>query len=135
MLTAATSTFSSTVSSENSRTVWNVRPIPARATRWAFILVMSTPSMVTAPLVAGSSPVTTLISVVLPDPLGPMRPRISPVLTVKLTSSRAFRPANDLERCETSRTLPAPASLGCIQFSGFSSWRHVQVHIARRESP
>ena len=47
----------------------------------------------------------TLMSVVLPEPFGPMSPRISPVSTVKLTSSTALRPANDLQRCATSSTL------------------------------
>jgi hypothetical protein len=53
------------------------------------IFAMSMPSISTLPLVADRTPSTMLMVVVLPAPLGPSRPRISPLFTVKETSSRA----------------------------------------------
>ena len=53
---------------------WNVRPIPSRARWWGLRRVMSRPSSSTRPELGPSRPVTTLKSVVLPAPLGPMRP-------------------------------------------------------------
>jgi hypothetical protein len=44
------------------------------------------------PAVSGAMPVTALISVVLPAPLGPMRPSVCPGCTVKDTSSSATTP-------------------------------------------
>ena len=97
MLTAATSTFSSTVSSRKRRMVWKVRARPAAGDAGkAGLLVMSAPSTKTCPLVAGSRPVTTLIRVVLPEPLGPISPRISACSSLRLTPSRARRPAKYL---------------------------------------
>src|SRR6266545_2197538 len=46
----------------------------------------------TRPLVAGMEPAATENSVVLPAPLGPMRPRISPSSSRKSTLSTARRP-------------------------------------------
>src|SRR5436309_11273942 len=48
----------------------------------------------------------TLMHVVLPEPLGPTRPRISPGLRSKLSSSSARNPPNRLTR-------PLTASSGC----------------------
>src|SRR4029450_6906861 len=45
-----------------------------------------------------------LNSVVLPAPLGPMRPTICPSATSKLTSSRATMPPNRTVRWRTDRT-------------------------------
>src|SRR5476649_576450 len=45
-------------------------------------------------------------SVVLPAPLGPIRPTISPASTVSEASSTAFSPPNDLERPATSSMTP-----------------------------
>jgi hypothetical protein len=73
--------------------------------------------MKTDPLVALSSPVTTLMSVVFPDPLGPISPRISPVRSVKLTSLRALSPANDLLRFLSSRVLTCCGAFDSIQIS------------------
>ena len=54
------------------------------------------------PSSAGSTPFSTLNSVVLPAPLGPMMPRISPSATEKLTSLTAFRPPKARDRFSTS---------------------------------
>src|SRR5471032_1252683 len=47
-------------------------------------------------------------SVVLPAPLGPIRPTISPASTVSDASSTAFNPPNDLERPATSSMTLLP---------------------------
>src|SRR5271154_3856182 len=61
------------------------------------------PSISILPEVGESTPSTMLMVVVLPAPLGPSRPTISPAPTSKLTSSTAFRSRNDLHRCWTDR--------------------------------
>src|ERR1700674_4208498 len=73
---AATSRFSSTVSCANSDGSWNVRTRPRRARAYAGSRVMSRPSKVMLPLVAGSVPASTARKVDLPAPLGPIRPVI-----------------------------------------------------------
>src|ERR1700683_1719540 len=53
---------------------------------------MSRPSTCTLPDVALTMPQTMLIRVVLPAPLGPSSAKISPLLTVRLTSLKATTP-------------------------------------------
>src|SRR6478735_1614416 len=48
----------------------------------------------------------TLIVVVLPDPLGPINPRISPGCTAKLTPSTARKPAKSFVRSRTINASP-----------------------------
>ena len=74
------------------RTTWKVRPMPARQMRFGFSPVMSRPANRTLPPLGAASPFSRLNSVVLPAPLGPMMPRISPSSTSKLTSWTAFSP-------------------------------------------
>src|SRR3990170_3507098 len=56
------------------------------------------------PAVAGKAPEMQLNMVVLPEPLGPMRPRISPSTTSNETRLRAVKPPNRLVRPETVST-------------------------------
>ena len=56
---------------------------------------MSRPSSSTRPATGFWNPLSTLRKVVLPAPLGPMRPTISPGLTSKSTSSRARTPLKE----------------------------------------
>ena len=68
---------------------------------------MRWPSRRISPRVAGSTPVTRLKVVDLPAPFGPIRPRISPARTWKLTSLTATRPPNSLRTaCTSSTTSP-----------------------------
>src|SRR5258705_10995033 len=53
------------------------------------------------PAVGGSAPEMQLKSVVLPEPLGPMRPRISPSRTSKDTPFSAVKPPKCLVRLVT----------------------------------
>src|ERR1044071_189467 len=62
------------------------------------------------PASAARAPDTQLISVVLPDPLGPMRPKRSPAFTWRLTPFSAVKPPNRLTSASTSRSAPAMAA-------------------------
>ncbi len=67
---------------------------------------MSIESIATVPAVGSSTPSITLMVVVLPAPLGPSSPTISPRPTVNETSSSAVTPAYRLQR-------PATRNAGC----------------------
>jgi hypothetical protein len=73
----------------NTCSVWNVRPTPRRESSSGDMPVMSSPANSTAPAVGRIWPRIALNSVVLPLPLGPMTPTISPGPTLKLTPSTA----------------------------------------------
>src|SRR5206468_11920049 len=82
----------------------------SRVRRWAGSVVMSRPSKRMRPASAASAPDTQLMSVVLPEPFGPMRPNRSPAFTDKLTRLSAVKPPNRLTRPSTSSNAPAIAS-------------------------
>ena len=81
-----------------SDTVRHWHASPRAAILCAGAPVTSWPPTSTRPAVGLSKPVTRLMVVVLPEPLGPMRPRMSPRSSVKETSSTARRPAKSLVR-------------------------------------
>src|ERR1700733_13971628 len=56
--------------------------------------VISRPSNVIAPELAGVTPQTVLTKVVLPAPFGPIKPSTSPLLIPSVTSRSACRPLN-----------------------------------------
>ena len=68
---------------------------------------MSKPTTLPVPLVGWLSPVSMCIAVVLPAPLAPRKPKISPLLTVKEMSSTARKVPKALTRCSTSMTFSA----------------------------
>ncbi len=89
-----------------SFTCWKVRAMPARAIwRCARRLMSLAEKAELGPGSGGSAPVIRLNIVVLPAPLGPIRPRISPALTSKLTLSTATRPPK-------RRVAPATVRIG-----------------------
>src|SRR5882672_3864398 len=100
-MSAATRMFSRTVSMVNSSRRWKVRARPRRARLWGLRRVMSEPSIATVPDVGGSSPVTTLNSVVLPAPFGPIKPVTRPSSAESEASSSAMLPP---KRTLTPRT-------------------------------
>src|SRR5262245_18929388 len=103
-ISAATRTFSRAVRLPKVSSRWNVRPIPSRA-RWCGLRrVMSRPSSSMRPVSGACSPVTTLNRVVLPAPLGPMRPVTCPTWTSIDTSLSAWRPPKLTDTCCTSRS-------------------------------
>src|ERR1700759_1415751 len=64
----------------------------------------SWPSKVIEPAVGGNVPDSMLKIVLLPDPFGPIRPRISPFSTVNDTLLTARKPPNRLTRPSTAST-------------------------------
>src|SRR2546428_3885585 len=66
---------------------------------------MSLPSREMLPEEIGITPEMQLTSVVLPDPFGPIRPRISPAARVRSTPASAATPPN---RLTTPRTESLP---------------------------
>ena len=83
---------------------WNIRTSPSSAIRCGASPPMSRPAKVTRPVSAGWNPVITLNAVDLPAPFGPMRARISPGPSSRLTSCTAASPP---KRTVTSRTASA----------------------------
>src|SRR5258708_28034984 len=59
----------------------------------------SRPSTKAEPLLSGRTPVSILMTVVFPLPLGPRKPKISPFSTRKLTSLTAVKVPKRLTRC------------------------------------
>ena len=87
--TTAAWSVSSTVRSGKIWTSWKLRAIPRRARRTGPMPLMSRSLNNTVPALGRSAPVSTLISVDLPAPLGPMMETNSPTLTARLTPSSA----------------------------------------------
>ena len=75
------------------RTVWKVRIRPARAIRCAGWPVMSAPASTTLPPSSFWKPEMQSIAVLLPEPLGPIRPVMLPASTSNDTPSSACTPA------------------------------------------
>src|SRR5690606_17335053 len=89
-----TQTFSPASMSPNSRMFWKVRAMP-RAAIWCGAWPTSDrPWKSTCPAAGRYIPVSTLNTVVLPAPLGPIRLKISPWRTSKSTLSTARKPPN-----------------------------------------
>ncbi|CAB4810909.1 unannotated protein [freshwater metagenome] len=103
--------FSSTVRSSNSSNDWNERDRPARARRPVFHSLMSTPSNRTEPVLGLTNPVIASMAVLLPAPLGPMRPTTSPGFTSTLNSNSATTPPKRTVRPRTSSTLAGTCSV------------------------
>ena len=104
------------------RRFWKVRAMPALAASEGDSLVMSWPSKNTRPWVTDCSRLTTLNSVVLPAPFGPMSAVISPSRTSMLTSFTALRPPNWTVTFSTrSRTLSFAGSAVCASAAAMTS--------------
>ena len=78
--------------------------MPAEATRWAGASVMSRSSKRTLPPELGRMPVSTLISVVLPAPLGPMTEKMRPAGICSDTDWTARTPPKFLDRPSIERS-------------------------------
>src|SRR2546430_2558768 len=74
------------------RGTWKLRAIPLRARWYAGSEEMSCPSNWIEPPSLRRRPDTQLMSVVLPEPFGPIRPKRSPCATSRLTSVSAAKP-------------------------------------------
>ena len=84
--------FSSTLSSVSLVIACGITPIVRRTLSGC--LTMSKPPTVAVPFVGGRRVVSMRISVDLPAPFGPRRPKISPGSTLKLMSSTAVKVPN-----------------------------------------
>src|SRR5438270_10486460 len=78
--------------------------MPRRHTSCPARPAISPPSKRIEPALGGKVPAIRLKIVVLPEPFGPIRPRISPGLTAKDTPLTARNPPNRLARPATSST-------------------------------
>src|SRR6266545_3567306 len=126
---SATSRFSLTVRLANRRRFWNVRATPRLDSWYGRMPETTLPSRSTWPPVALYRPLTTLNSVVFPEPLGSTIPRISPAVTVSVTSSSALSPRNRMLTWRISRTgtaaraAPAPGA-------GSNGWNGCRAALA-----
>ena len=66
--------LSYSVSDGSTLVIWNFRLMPARARSVGDNAVMSLPAKLTLPSVGVSAPAMHFISVLLPEPFGPIRP-------------------------------------------------------------
>src|SRR5207245_6811441 len=82
----------------------NVRTSPRPAIGCGLSPVMSSPSKTMEPRVGRRNPLKRLKQVVLPAPLGPIRPTISPLSTVRSTRLTAARPPKSRVRSRVSRS-------------------------------
>src|SRR5690625_3485228 len=93
--------FSMTVMRCGLIVIWKVRHRPARAIWFGARFWISRPSNMILPRVGFRNPLIRLTSVVLPEPLGPISPKMLPSATVSETSSSATRPPKRLWMCST----------------------------------
>src|SRR5437867_6184185 len=95
-------TLSSTERLPNGLTIWKVRQRPRAQISWAGTRETSRPSRRTRPSSGAKKPEMTLKRVVLPAPLGPMMPTISPGAARSETSRTAVRPPKRLVTASSS---------------------------------
>src|SRR3954451_3937113 len=109
---AASATLSIAEKSGSSEVIWNDRASPSRLRRYAGSLVTSRPAKRMVPEFGDNCPVSWLISVVLPAPLGPMIACNSPLMTSSDRLSVAVMPPNRRTSFSTrsrgSTTAPPP---------------------------
>src|SRR5487761_253316 len=79
---------------------------------------MSTPSNRTRPRCIGAAPEMTLMTVLLPAPLGPMTAASAPRLIVKLQPSTAWSPPNEWWTASTSRMTSSADMRGLLGRQG-----------------
>src|SRR5437763_8535420 len=89
--------------------------MPRRARLCGRTSVMSRPSNFTRPAVGACKPVMTLNSVVLPAPLGPMRPVTRPAAASRSIPARALTPP---KRTSTASTRNSDRVLHLLRFGG-----------------
>src|SRR5258707_308819 len=101
--------FSRTLILANGWVIWKVRTMPAAQILCGARPVMSRPAKATRPASGVWKPAIAANSVVLPAPLGPISPTISPSRTSSEAWSTAFRPPNDFESSRTSSMARLPS--------------------------
>ena len=81
----------------NGRGTWKLRAMPLRVRWYAGRREISLPSNSIEPPSWRSDPEMQLMSVVLPEPFGPIRPKRSPGAMARLTSDSAVKPPKCFE--------------------------------------
>src|SRR4030095_4808654 len=100
---SASRMLSYSVNAGSTLVIWNLRLMPARARAAGEACEISWPPNVTVPDVGISAPATHFISVLLPEPLGPIRPWNSFSATVRSAPFRAVSLPKILIRPRASR--------------------------------
>src|SRR5215813_12469282 len=95
----------------NGRGIWKVRPIPPLMIRCGAAPAISCPSNRIEPAVGTRVPDSMLKIVLLPEPFGPIRPRISPFSTLNDTLLTAVKPPKRFTRPFTTSTAVPPLLL------------------------
>src|SRR3954447_3099314 len=95
------------VSRWNGRGIWKVRPMPRLIMLCGARPAISAPANFIEPAVGGKVPESMLKIVLLPEPFGPIRPRISPWSTLNDTLLTAVKPPNRFTRPSTTSTAAA----------------------------
>jgi hypothetical protein len=126
---APVATFWRTVMEAKICGIWKVRAMPSRQQRFGGSPRMFCPSKLICPAEVGNTPVQTLSSVVLPAPLGPATPSISPRSMSKLTPSSARNAPN--RRTTPSSDMSAPVLVDGAE-AGCDIRRSWQVETRRR---
>ena len=93
---SATMRFSATVMLLNGRGIWKLRAMPRRVRMCGCNPVISSSRNLTVPGSVRKAPEMQLISVVLPEPFGPISPKRSPGRMSTLTLSSAVNPPKRL---------------------------------------
>ena len=105
----------------NSRRFWKVLATPSLVIRSGGKPLIRLPWNSTSPSLGANMPVMQLKKVVLPAPLGPIRPTIWPGPTVRSTSRTATSPPNRRVTLRASR-IGVPSSLGLKPARPWSPW-------------
>jgi hypothetical protein len=95
-----------------TRVIWNMRSRPRRARATVFMRVTSSSASHTRPASGARNPDSMLSAVVLPEPLGPINPRISPSSIEIDRSSTAATPPKCLVSPSVRMRLIGGASRG-----------------------
>src|SRR4051794_36163079 len=124
---APTMTLSITLMSSNVTGTWKVRARPRRACCSRDAWVTSRPRKRMLPSVGWASPARQLKNVLLPAPLGPIRPMISPSATSRSAPSTALNEPNALTMACASRNTgraPGRGTAGLARREGLPERRH-----------
>src|SRR5206468_6139406 len=126
---AATSTFSCTVSDRKAWLCWKVLASPCLPRRLGLHRVTSRPSSSTLPELGRSKPLRRFTSVDFPAPFGPISPTTSRLLSSRVTSRRACTPSKDRDTEEARSVSPGllvvspPLVSGKLPRSSLRPWQ------------
>src|SRR3954447_19440108 len=123
---APSSMFCSTVSRDSALVSWKVRTTPSRATWSGASFPSERSSKDQVPVLGWSKPVSRLNSVVLPAPLGPIRPVMPPRWISRWSTDTAVSPPNERVTLSTTTAgsgFATPTSQGSPRRAAWASRR------------